>query len=102
MAKEKMIIYLETLGLCEHCGQLITIQDMPADSMDAEWRCPKCEKVLGSNTFGYEKVGKEGDREKYEKTRWVGPEKKWVEQKPTKDFDLGNWHIMISIPRHYF
>jgi len=85
----KRMVLLATLGLCEHCGVLITISDLPADAMDGDWACPKCGKLLGGKTFGYEGEGRD-----CKKTRWVGPKRKWVSQKPTQEFTLGSWHII--------
>jgi len=84
----KKLVSLGGLGLCEHCGTLITVEDMTGDAMDSEWHCPKCASVLSGLSFGYENEGKET-----KKVKWVGPEEKWVLEKPTKDFELGNWSI---------
>ena len=32
-------VSLEGLGLCEHCATPLSIEGMPADSMDADWCC---------------------------------------------------------------
>jgi hypothetical protein len=78
------------LGLCEHCGLLLSIEDLPIEAMDAEWRCPKCEGILNGQSFGYEGSGQE-----YRKVLWVGRDGKWTKEKPTEPFDLGSWHIII-------
>lgn len=89
--KTQTSVYLENIGLCEHCGALLTMQDMPADAIDTDWKCPKCEGLLGNKTFGYEEInGKE------QKTQWVGSDGKWTKTKPTKNFDLGNWYVIIK------
>lgn len=86
-------VLLAGLGLCEHCGKLLTLQGMSASAMDAEWQCPSCKGKLTHKSFGYAS-GQGG------KVQWVGPEGKWVTQQPTKDFDLGGgWHVCISPPR---
>jgi len=82
---------LDCLGLCEHCGLLLSIEDLPADAMNAELRCPKCEGILNGESFGYD-----GNGEKTKKTRWVGPDRNWVKERPTEPFDLGSWHVIIQ------
>ncbi|HOI97256.1 MAG: hypothetical protein WA093_03970 [Minisyncoccales bacterium] len=87
-----MAVYLLAgLGLCEHCGNLITLEGFPIEAIDAEWRCPKCQGILGGKSFGYE-----GDGKKAQKVWWVGPDGKWVKIKPTEEFDLDSWHIIIQ------
>jgi hypothetical protein len=83
---ENKPVSLAGLGLCEHCGILVTSENMPGDSMDAVWKCPKCEKVLSEKSFGFE-----NGKRKF----WVGADKKWTEQKPTEDFNLGTWLVLI-------
>lgn len=92
--ESKQIFSLAVLGLCEHCGSLISMENMPGDAIEAEWKCPKCCGTLSGKSFGYNK--------KATKTRWVGLGGKWKRKKPEKDFDLGNWHIMIQTPRMSF
>ena len=87
--KSKPVFHPAGLGLCEHCQTLVSIQGMPAEAMDAEWNCPKCNRVLTEKTFGY-KNGK--------KVLWVGKDGKWVEKEPEGSFDLNDWHISKEIP----
>ena len=47
-------VTLDSLGLCEHCNALFSLQDMPADSMSARWHCPHCEKEVSYLSFGYD------------------------------------------------
>jgi hypothetical protein len=86
-------VLLAGLGLCEHCGTLLTIEDMPGDSIDAIWKCPKCEGVLSEKSFGYEK-GK--------KVLWVGKDGKWANHIPNAppfdEFVLGTWKVRIKPP----
>jgi hypothetical protein len=85
-------VLLVGLGLCEHCGTLITMEDMPSDSTDAIWCCPKCQKVITEKSFGYEK-GK--------KILWVGKDGKWTNAIPTSSwngFILGTWKVIIKTP----
>ncbi len=89
------IVNLAALGLCEHCGVLISLEDMPLDAMGAEWRCPQCEQVITGQSFGY--------NESHEKVRWVGKDKKWVENKPKEDFDLDGLTVVVNprSPLHF-
>ena len=81
---------LAGLGLCEHCETLLSLEGFPIEAIDAEWYCPKCQGILGGKSFGYEGKGKEA-----KKAWWVGTDGKWTRTKPTEDFDIGNWHIII-------
>ena len=92
----KRLMRIEGLGLCEHCGVLISVEDMSGDAMDGEWHCPKCTCVLSGLSFGYEGEGKET-----KKVKWVGPEGKWVAVKPTQDFEVGSWSI-LAVPLSHF
>lgn len=98
MSPHKRFILLEALGLCEHCGILLTAHDMSADSIDADWACPKCGKLLTEKTFGYET--KDG---KPSRVRWVGPNGNWINVRPSNEFILGNWRIVQEFPgvRYY-
>jgi hypothetical protein len=86
-----LMVTLASLGLCEHCNALITIQGLPAEAMDAVWKCEKCGGVFSEKTFGFEK-GK--------KVRWVGEEGRWVDEKPTRDFQLGKFYVVQQYPRY--
>jgi len=77
------------LGLCEHCGVLLSIENMPPDSMNADWYCLDCKKLLTGRSFGYESINN-----KWEKTKWVGKKGEWVADKPEEDFNLGDLHII--------
>ena len=47
--------------------------------------------ILSMKSFGYEGEGKKSKR-----VRWVGEDGKWVETKPDKDFEVGNWYIVTE------
>lgn len=85
------VVNVETLGLCEHCNELLSFADMPMDSMNAPWVCPKCRGVLNHLSFGYA-------TERGGKVRWVGPDGKWTDKKPTENFDLGGWYVTALRP----
>ncbi len=86
--RTKGIVNLVGLGLCEHCGVLISIENMPVEAMDAEWRCPKCDQVITGQSFGYNKDHK--------RVRWVGKDEKWTEDKPEEDFDLDGLTVVVN------
>jgi len=82
-----MATSIEALGLCEHCGQLIDISGLPAEAMNADWGCHHCGKKLTNKTFGYDEGGT--------KIKWVGPDLKWVNQKPAEWFSLGKTSVRV-------
>ncbi len=92
----KTPVSLEALGLCEHCGALISIDGMPGESINADWVCSKCGKILSHVSFGYELDKTNKERRDFKKTKWVGPAGQWVAVKPTKDFDLGDWSVQVE------
>jgi hypothetical protein len=85
---------LAGLGLCEHCGTLVSVSDYAADeSMNADWLC-RCGKKLTHTSFGYDK-GTEGAK----KVRWVSPDRKWTDVKPAEDFQLGKVRVIRQMSR---
>lgn len=82
---------IESLGLCEHCKTLLSLEGMPADAANAEWKCPSCKGVITHRSFGYESG--QGN-----KVQWVGPGKKWVSKKPEKDFRIGKLEVAVRRP----
>ena len=98
MLKSQRTVYIETLGICEHCGITITMEDMSTDSMNAKWICPGCDGTLTHKSFGFEDINGE-----WKKIQWVDEDKKWTTKRPTRGFDLGSWFITITVPaRSYF
>lgn len=87
-------VSVDSLGLCEHCSVLLTLEDMPLEAINAELHCSSCQGVLSGLSFGYDEV--DG---KPERTRWVNYQKKWCQTRPTADFDLGNWSVRV---RHFW
>ena len=83
-------VSLEDLGLCEHCRAFSFLKDMPARS-NISWRCLRCGKKLTIENFGYKR--QDGT---YRKVKWVGGNCEWTENKPTENFSLGGWHVMID------
>ncbi|MBU2037330.1 hypothetical protein KJ866_04005 [Patescibacteria group bacterium] len=92
----KTLVSLEGLGLCEHCGALLSIDDMPGDSIDADWACQSCEKILSHVSFGFELDETKKENTDFKKIKWVGPDGQWVSEKPVKDFDLGDWSVQAE------
>ena len=80
------MLLMSGLGLCEHCGILVTVEMRP---VDGAWICV-CGGELTHESFGYTQDG--------QKTRWVGPDGEWINEKPTEDFKLGDLHIVDHRP----
>lgn len=88
---------LEALGLCEHCNTLVSLLGMPADSLDAIWRCTACEGKLSHLSFGFDRSSQGAQR-----IRWVGPNGQWIDQRPADDFKLGNLLVEVLPPHREF
>lgn len=86
-------VLLESLGLCEHCNVLISLEEMPAEALDAIWHCPSCNAKLTHCSFGYDR-GLQDAR----KVKWVGSDGQWTDQKPSSDFGIGNWFVLVPPP----
>jgi hypothetical protein len=84
-----MNVHIAGVGKCEHCGAIVCIQNLPAEALDAEWKCPKCEGTLTHLSFGYEKP--EGGARKF-----IGPDREWHNEEPGVEFDLGMLHVIPS------
>jgi hypothetical protein len=91
------MVLLAGLGRCEHCGTVFSIENLPAEAMDAKWLCSNCEGELTDKSFGYEEV--DGD---WKKVKWVGPQGEWVSEKPTEDFELGRFFVIIRPIRPWY
>lgn len=85
------IVGLESLGLCEICGALLSVEDLPIDAMNSGWRCPGCKGIITNKTFGYEEINGV-----WKRIQWVGKGKKWTQRKPTENFGLNHWHIAVK------
>ena len=90
--KTQRTVSLASLGLCEYCNTLLTMEDIPPEAMDAEWKCPQCEGIITNKSFGYEEI-----EDNWQRTKWVDENGQWTETKPTNDFDLGDWHILVKL-----
>ncbi len=84
-------VHIDALGLCEHCNALVSMLNLPADSIDAIWRC-SCGQEMSHLSFGFDKGGLGA-----KKVKWVGPGRVWVDQQPTQDFELGHIHVMVPM-----
>lgn len=89
----KRSVELEYLGLCEHCDIPLSFEKTPDAAINLDWKCPSCDGLLTGQTFGYKKI--EGE---WQRVRWVGPEGKWVDERPTEDFTVGNCLVLTSPP----
>lgn len=87
-------VYIEGLGRCEHCNQLLYEENMSAEAINAKWMCSYCEKILTSKSFGYEIV-----KGKFRKTRWVGKDGKWTKNRPANDFVLEEIRVRVRTIR---
>lgn len=88
-------ISIESLGICERCGEILCMENLPSEAIDAEWHCPGCEGILSHRSFGF--ASEQGGRAK-----WVGPDKKWTTTKPPDDFELGSWYVSVRpLPVYY-
>jgi hypothetical protein len=85
------LAYVDSLGLCEHCQTLLSLESMPGDAINGDWKCPSCKGILTHRSFGYES-------EQGHKVQWVGPRKKWLSRKPQKDFRIGKLEVAVSRP----
>ena len=79
------MLLMYCLGLCEHCGVIVTMEGRPTDG---KWICG-CGKELTHKSFGVTGNG--------EKIRWVGPDMKWHNEKPTENFKLKFGDSEVSI-----
>lgn len=94
------MVYLETIGKCEHCGTVICVQGLPSGAIDAVWKCSnlKCKKELTHISFGYTEV----EKGKFNRTRWVSKKGEWTSEKPTEDFKLGSWEVIVEQRHHFY
>jgi len=86
------MILLESLGKCEHCGRVLSIEGMPGESIDAVWSCPTCKKELTHKSFGYEKVDGQ-----FKRVKWVNKSKRWTTKRPTSDFVLDGALVAVDM-----
>jgi hypothetical protein len=78
---------LDKLGLCEHCENVLNIEEMPPD----KWQCPHCHGILTNKTFGYRKINGS-----WKKIQWVGKGGKLTQRRPDEPFHLNGWHIVVE------
>lgn len=89
MSKNNLIL-LSNLGMCD-CGTVVATPQAPIDTFahNKNQKCTHCEKILTLANFGYETGTPQ-------RTRWIGPDKKWTNTRPTRDFRLGRWYVIIG------
>ncbi len=79
---------VDSLGICVHCNRILNILMFAGDSdLNAIWKC-SCGKETTHETFGYDQAG-QGAR----KVKWVGPDSRWTEERPSEDFKLGEVEV---------
>ena len=78
-------VTFDELGICEHCNKIILIQDYAGSEGGENWHCKHCSKEIGHASFGYDVPGIG-----CKKVRWVGPQGKWVTERPEETFRLPN------------
>jgi hypothetical protein len=88
-----MTVFAHTLGKCEHCGKVFTIEGLPAEAIDAQWHCRSCDGELTNVSMGFELKG-ESDKPKWVKTRWVGPGGEWQPTAPMEEFVIGSFKVV--------
>lgn len=81
-------VYIELLGLCEHCRSPVFMGDILMSEKSGDWRCPLCCRIIGKESFGF-------SPNHGMKTRWVGSNQQWVVTKPKEDFAVGNFYVYI-------
>ena len=50
---------MESVGVCEHCGALLTMEGMPAEAIDIKWTCSVCNGTLTHKSWGCKKINGE-------------------------------------------
>jgi len=92
-------ISVDRLGICETCGAWFTINELTPDEPTlhryvGQLACCRCENIFTEQSFGMNCIGV-GDV--YKKVRWVGPRGRWVNERPTRSFNLGLWEVIPGI-----
>lgn len=91
LTKEMTGLFLISgLGLCQHCGVLLSIELIPQEAISCRWFCPKCKKEVDHESFGYDQKG--------ERVKWVGADLKWTNLAPEEDFKLGGLSLVVRRP----
>jgi len=88
--KRNNLVLATNLGMCE-CGNIIATSKSPIDTFmhNPKQKCTYCEKELTLANFGYEAGNPH-------KVKWIGPDKKWTDTRPSKNFTLGRWQIIVG------
>ncbi len=88
------VLLIHGLGICERCGSLFTVQDIPEG---VGWICPACKFKITDRSLGYEEY--EGEK----RVKWVN--KNGWGPKPKKDFDLvinsERCHIITKLDKSF-
>lgn len=86
-------VFIEDLAICEHCGAVFHTGGRFPREIAFRLRCQNisCQFLLTWQSLGKVCVGAGGI---YTRVKWVGPDKKWVSQKPANSFFIGNWWVL--------
>ena len=88
-------VYIDNLGICQHCGMLVGAFSGDVIMVDGKMTCVECKKqITREETFGspFTLAG-------YKKIRWVGKRGMWVKSRPREDFSLGGYRVICKIGR---
>lgn len=78
-------VNLERLGKCERCGGILKMFDLPPNLAIETGNCSKCNAPLTLDSFGLTQT-----ETSLRKTKWLGPDGQWTNQRPERDFVLNN------------
>lgn len=92
-------VWVDTLGVCWHCREIATVQWIFSYFLGNERIIcvnPGCGRVITPKDFGYEII-EFGGQIDFVKKRWIsGPNGKWSETRPIREFDLPRWHVVLN------
>jgi hypothetical protein len=92
-------VWVDTLGVCWCCRKIITVQWVFSCFLSNEriiCFTPGCGRVVIPKDFGY-KIVESGGKIDFVKNKWIiGPNGKWAEVKPSREFDLPRWHVVLN------
>ena len=92
-------VWIDTLGICQECRKIFTVQWVFSHFLEMERIVclrPGCGRVILPQDAGYEVV-ESGGEISFVKKKWIrGPDGIWTSMKPKKEFDLPEWHIVLS------
>lgn len=98
-AQEKITyVFLESLGICSECKQLISFTEIPENVRGPFYNCPLCHELMWpGETWGYGVPPGGDEHHDYQQLKWVGPGSKWVRKRPRKDFTLSKFRVLVNV-----